>query len=38
MWMVADEGGRFVTGRTHPELVLVSARPGPAGVTQCARA
>jgi uncharacterized protein YcbX len=33
MWMVADEGGRFVTGRTHPELVLVSARPGPAGVT-----
>jgi hypothetical protein len=31
--MVADEGGRFVTGRTHPELVLVSARPGPAGVT-----
>lgn len=33
VWMVADEGGRFVTGRTHPELVLVSARPGPAGVT-----
>ena len=32
-WMVADESGRFVTGRTHPELVLVSARPGPAGVT-----
>ena len=32
-WMVADEGGRFVTGRTHPELVRVSARPGPAGVT-----
>ena len=32
-WMVADEAGRFVTGRTHPELVRVSARPGLAGVT-----
>ena len=32
-WMVADENGRFVTGRTHPELVLVAARPGPGGVT-----
>lgn len=32
-WMVAEENGRFVTGRTHPELVLVSATPSPGGVT-----
>lgn len=32
-WMVADEGGRFVTGRTQPELVRVSATPGPTGVS-----
>lgn len=27
-WMVADETGRMVTGRTDPRLVLVSARVG----------
>ena len=26
-WMVVDEGGRFLTGREIPKLVLVRAQP-----------
>lgn len=33
MWMVADPGGRFVTGREYPELVLIDAVPSDRGVT-----
>lgn len=32
-WMVADPTGRFVTGRSHPDMVRVSARPSADGVT-----
>ncbi|WP_228112019.1 MOSC domain-containing protein, partial [Zoogloea sp. 1C4] len=32
-WMVADPNGKFVTGRTYPELVLVGAEPSIEGVT-----
>ena len=32
-WMVAAPDGHFVTGRGHPQLVLVSATPSEAGVT-----
>lgn len=31
-WMVCDPAGRFVTGRSHPRLSLVSAVPDPAGL------
>ena len=32
-WMVADPNGKFVTGRTYPQLVLVGAEPSDEGVT-----
>lgn len=32
-WMVADPNGKFVTGRTYPELVRVVATPSDTGVT-----
>ncbi len=32
-WMVADPNGKFVTGRTYPQLVLVGAAPSDDGVT-----
>ncbi|MBL8446359.1 MAG: MOSC domain-containing protein [Zoogloeaceae bacterium] len=35
-WMVADRAGRLVTGRDFPELVLVRATPGEAGVALAA--
>lgn len=31
-WMVVDASGRFVTGRTLPQLVRVHARPVPGGL------
>ena len=32
-WMVADPNGHFVTGRTWPKLVTISARPSADGVS-----
>lgn len=32
-WMVADPNGKFLTGRTYPQLVLVGAEPSDDGVT-----
>jgi len=31
-WMVVDASGRFVTGRTRPQMVLLRARPVPGGL------
>lgn len=31
-WMVVDDSGKFVTGRTRPQMVLLLARPVPGGL------
>lgn len=35
-WMVVDAGGRFLTGRAHPALVTVTARPDGTGLALAA--